>query len=171
MTRILLGSCNRRAIASGATASGGETIAPRTNPTGQDRPSSKCVAAPAATVVNTTQPIASREIGRRLKRNSRQLIATADEYISGGNTSSSTSSGASCTGGRPGTSANKTPVSTRRIAGGTFHRFATTPTAASATSRSTKVWISRVIKFAAGGMVELLNRCERFSTLGMTAVA
>ena len=74
-----LGSCILRAIDKGATASGGETIAPRTNPTGHDRPSSQCVAAAAATVVNTTQPMASSAIGRRLKWNSRQLIATADE--------------------------------------------------------------------------------------------
>ena len=73
------GSCIRRAIDSGATASGGETIAPSTKPTGQEKPSSQWVTAAAAIVVNTTQPMASSEIGRRLKRNSRQLIATADE--------------------------------------------------------------------------------------------
>jgi hypothetical protein len=32
-----------------------------------------------ATVVNRTQPTASIAIGRKLKRNSRQLIATAEE--------------------------------------------------------------------------------------------
>ena len=79
MTRMRLGSCILRAIESGATASGGETMAPSTKPTGQARPSSQWVAAATATVVNTTQPTASSEIGRRLKRNSRQLIATADE--------------------------------------------------------------------------------------------
>ena len=73
------GSCIRRTIDSGATASGGETIAPSTNPTGHGRPSSQCADAATATVVNTTQPTASNEMGRRLKRNSRQLIATADE--------------------------------------------------------------------------------------------
>ncbi len=73
------GSCIRRATESGATASGGETIAPNTNPTDQGRPSTQCAAAAVATVVNATHPRASSEIGRRLNRNSRQLIATADE--------------------------------------------------------------------------------------------
>jgi hypothetical protein len=79
MTKIRLGSPILRAIDKGATASGGETIAPKTNPTGQDKPKSQCVAAAAAIVVNTTQPTASNVMGRRLNRNSRQLIATADE--------------------------------------------------------------------------------------------
>src|SRR4029077_268185 len=79
MTRIRFGSRSLRAIESGATASGGETIAPRANPTGHENPRSQCAAAAAVTVVNTTQPMASNEIGRKLKRNSRQLIATADE--------------------------------------------------------------------------------------------
>ena len=68
-----------RATASGATASGGETIAPNTKPSGQERPKSQWAAAAAATVVNATQPTASSEMGRRLNRNSRQLIATAEE--------------------------------------------------------------------------------------------
>ena len=37
------------------------------------------VAAAVAAVVNTTHPTASSEIGRRLKRNSFQFIATAEE--------------------------------------------------------------------------------------------
>ena len=73
------GICSLRAIESGATASGGETIAPNTKPAGQGSPSMKCAAAAVATVVNTTQPTANSPIGRRLKRNSRQLIATAEE--------------------------------------------------------------------------------------------
>ncbi len=64
---------------SGATASGGETMAPNTKPTGQEKPNSQCVTAAVAMVVNSTQPTASIEMGRRLNRNSRQLIATADE--------------------------------------------------------------------------------------------
>ncbi len=74
-----LGSFSRRAIDSGATASGGATIAPSRKPTGQGTDSTYCAAAATATVVNTTHPKASRVIGRRLKRNSRQLIETADE--------------------------------------------------------------------------------------------
>ncbi len=73
------GNCMRRAIDSGATASGGETIAPSTNATGHGKLSSQCIAAAVATAVNSTQPTASSAIGRRLKLNSRQLIATEDE--------------------------------------------------------------------------------------------
>ena len=69
----------RCAIASGATASGGETMAPRTKPTAQGKPRSQWVAAAMAIVVNTTQPIARSAIGRRLKRNSFQLIFTASQ--------------------------------------------------------------------------------------------
>ena len=50
--------------------------------------------------------------------------------MTGGSTSSSTSSGASSTAGRPGISASTTPVSTSRMAGGIFSRAATTATAA-----------------------------------------
>ena len=74
-----LGSCIRRAMASGATGSGGETMAPKVKPTGQAKPNSQWVAAATAIIVNVTQPMARSEMGRRLKRNSRQLIATADE--------------------------------------------------------------------------------------------
>src|SRR5580704_7477446 len=58
----------------------------------------------------------------------------------GGNTSSKTNSGASSTVGRPGISASTMPVSTNRMAGGIFSRAATTATAASTTSRKTRIW-------------------------------
>jgi hypothetical protein len=74
-----LGSLSRRAIASGATASGGETIAPSRKPTDQGTDKTNCAATATATVVNMTHPKASRVIVRRLNRNSRQLIDTADE--------------------------------------------------------------------------------------------
>jgi hypothetical protein len=79
MIRMRRGIPMRRAIESGATASGGDTIAPSTKPTGHGSPISECAAPATATVVNTTHPTASSEIGRKLKRNSRQLMATADE--------------------------------------------------------------------------------------------
>ena len=78
-TRIRRGSCMRRAMASGATASGGETMAPSTNPSAHGSFSSQCAAAAAAMVVKVTQPTASNEMGRRLNLNSRQLMATAEE--------------------------------------------------------------------------------------------
>ena len=54
-------------------------MAPRTKPTAQGKPNSQWVAAATAIVVNTTQPIARSAIGRRLKRNSFQLIFTASQ--------------------------------------------------------------------------------------------
>ena len=73
-----LGSFSRLAIESGATASGGATIAPRRKPIGQGKDKTNRAATATATVVNTTHPNASKVIGRRLNRNSRQLIETAD---------------------------------------------------------------------------------------------
>ena len=69
----------RRAMDSGATESGGEMIAPSTKPTDQGSRRIQWAAAAAASVVNSTQPTASSEMGRRLKRNSRQLMATEAE--------------------------------------------------------------------------------------------
>ena len=66
-------------MASGATASGGATMAPSTKPTASGMWSSQCAAAATAQVVKTTQPKANSAIGRRLKRNSRQLMATPAE--------------------------------------------------------------------------------------------
>ena len=51
-------------------------MAPNVKPTGQGRPNSQWVTAATAVVVNATQPTASSEMGRRLNRNSRQLIVT-----------------------------------------------------------------------------------------------
>ena len=65
-------------MARGATASGGQTIAPKVKH-GHAKPYSQWVAAATAIIVNVTDPMASSEMGRRLKWNSRQLIATADE--------------------------------------------------------------------------------------------
>ena len=69
----------RRAMESGATASGGDTMAPTTKPIGSGNPRSQCSAAATASAEKITQPTARRMMGRRLKRNSRQLIATADQ--------------------------------------------------------------------------------------------
>ena len=46
---------------------------------GDGMPSSQCPTAATAQVVNTTQPNANSVIGRKLKRNSRQLMATPAE--------------------------------------------------------------------------------------------
>src|SRR5262250_1963570 len=69
--------------------------------------------------------------------------------MSGGSTSSSTSSGASSTAGRPGTSASATPVSTSRIELGILSRAAATATAATTNSSSTRVWMVEVMRASA----------------------
>ena len=63
--------------------------------------------------------------------------------MTGGKTSSSTTSGASSIGGKPGTSASMTPASTNRMASGILSRSATTATAATTPRRSTKISIVR----------------------------
>ena len=73
------GSFSLLAMASGATTSGGETMAPSTKPTPHGNPSTQCAAAATSTVVKMTQPMASSAMGRRLALNSRQLIETPAE--------------------------------------------------------------------------------------------
>src|SRR5262249_32842241 len=82
MKRIRSGSCIRLAIESGATASVGETIAPSKNPTGQGKFNNQWLVAATAIVVNATQPTANSTMGRRLNRNSRQLMDTANHGLS-----------------------------------------------------------------------------------------
>lgn len=78
MVTSLRGRRMRRSSAIGATASGGETIAPSTKPTAQERPSTKWEMAATAAAVTRTQPIASSRMGRRLARNPRQLMPTPE---------------------------------------------------------------------------------------------
>ena len=59
-------------------ASGGEMMAPSTKPTDHGRFISQCAAAATTTVVKATPPMERSPIGRRLKRNSRQLIWNAE---------------------------------------------------------------------------------------------
>ena len=63
----------------------------------------------------------------------------------GGNMRSNTSSGASSSGGRPGTSASRTPARTKRMAGGILSRFATTATPATTASSKMSTWIVEII--------------------------
>ena len=99
-----------------ATASGGDTIAPSTNATGQLMPGTTAWATQAtAVVVTTTRPTASSAIGRRLAAKSRHDVNHAAANRIGGRNSSSTSSGSMSTCGRPGTSASASPPSTSRI--------------------------------------------------------
>ena len=71
-----LGTPSLRAIASGATTSGGETMAPSTNATAHGSPINQCAAAATTTVVNTTHPMARSEISRKLSQKACQLFRT-----------------------------------------------------------------------------------------------
>ena len=71
------GSPSLRAIASGATTSGGATMAEREADAHGSR--SDSVAAATAKAVKITQPTDSRMMGRKLYLNSRQLMATLAE--------------------------------------------------------------------------------------------
>ena len=65
----------RSKIASAATASGGETIAPSVNASGHVKPGMiACTATATTTVVKMTKPKASSEIGRQLRLNSSQSV-------------------------------------------------------------------------------------------------
>jgi hypothetical protein len=69
------GTLSRCVTAVAATASGGETIAPRTNATGQLIPGiTACAIQATAVVVTTTRPIASSVMGRVLAAKSRQDV-------------------------------------------------------------------------------------------------
>ena len=72
------GTGMRSKIASAATASGGETIAPSVNASGHPKPGiTACTATATTTVVKTTRPKASSEIGRQLRLSSIQSVAQA----------------------------------------------------------------------------------------------
>src|SRR5262245_8780160 len=70
--------------------------------------------------------------------------------MTGGNTRSRTSSGASSTVGNPGTSAKTTPVRTKRMAGGILRRAATSATTATTTSSNTRIWIVGIMSAPIG---------------------
>src|SRR5215831_5525671 len=98
MVTIRRGTFRRCVIAVAATASGGDTIAPSTNATGQDIPGKIACAAQATHVVVTiTRPTASNAIGRRLAAKSRHDVNHAAENSSGGRKISSTVCGANVT--------------------------------------------------------------------------
>ena len=69
---------SRSAMATDATASVGETMAPRVNATAHGNPGSAAWAtAPTASVVANTRPTASSPIGRRLALKSRHEVSQA----------------------------------------------------------------------------------------------
>ena len=71
------GTPSRRAIAVAATGSVGETIAPSTNASAQPKSSASWATTATTTIVASTSPIASSEIGRTLRRSSRSGVKKA----------------------------------------------------------------------------------------------
>lgn len=71
------GTLIRLVMAVAATASGGEMIAPNTNPITHGRPKQKWQTAATPTAVNSTSPTASSEIARNCLRNARQSVLNA----------------------------------------------------------------------------------------------
>ena len=71
------GTPSRRPIAVAAIGSVGETTAPRMNASAQPRSVIACATSATPTIVSTTSPIASSEIGRRFRRSSRSPVRNA----------------------------------------------------------------------------------------------
>src|SRR5687768_1872564 len=79
------GTRRRSVMAVAATASGGETMAPRTKAAARGRPGTRAVATRAtAAVVKRTRPTARRVMGRRLARKCRQVVMKRAEERRGG---------------------------------------------------------------------------------------
>src|SRR5207237_3477698 len=76
---MLRGSPRFFAVALAATASVGETNAPRTKATGHGSPMRPCATTATTVVVASTRPTESNKIGRRLARNSRHEVSHAEE--------------------------------------------------------------------------------------------
>jgi len=74
------GRPTRRPIAVAATASVGDTMAPSTKAAPHERPSTAaCATAATTSIVASTSPIESREIGRTFARRSRSDAKNAAE--------------------------------------------------------------------------------------------
>jgi hypothetical protein len=103
-----------------ATASVGDSTAPRTNAACQDIPWMTAWATTAtATVVTTTRPTDSSVIGPRLARRSRSEEKNAAAYSSGGRKIRRTRSGLSPVAGTPGRKPITAPPHTSRMGYGT----------------------------------------------------
>src|SRR5579863_3837991 len=127
MAAMRRGTGMRSKIASAATASGGDTIAPNVNANGQLKPGmTACTATATTTVVKMTSPKASSDIGRQLRLSSSQSVAHAALYSSGGSRMSKTISGSKCGCGRLRAKASAIPPITNETGNGIFRRLAVT---------------------------------------------
>ena len=103
-------------MAVAATASGGDTMAPRASATGQLMPGIRTRATAAtAIVVASTRPTASSVIGRRLARKSRSDVKYAAAHRMGGRKITNTRSGSRRTIGTLGTTPTASPPTTRKM--------------------------------------------------------
>jgi len=126
-------------------ASGGEMIAPSTNPLGQGR-CNRYLARPATmVVVNSTRPMASSEMGRRFARKSRHDVNIAAGNNSGGSTTRKTNSGFSRTLGNPGTKPSNVPPITKKMGYGRWNRRATNASTTTANNIPTKSSTVKII--------------------------
>ncbi len=103
------------AIASVATVSVGERIAPSTKPTSSGKPMTQWATKATLTDVSTTSPVASCTIGLMKRLNWRKSVTNASPKISGGKNTRKTRSGASLMTGTPGTNASAMPPSKNTI--------------------------------------------------------
>src|SRR3954452_7507797 len=134
MTTKRRGAPMREAIAVAATASVGATIAPSVKATGHDRPTISWATSATPSIVKSTQPTASSEMGLRLAWRSRSDEKNAAEYSSGGRRMTRTSSGGSSSSGAPGRKPSAAPPTTSAIGYGTSTTSASTSSATTATS-------------------------------------
>ena len=103
-------------MAVAATASGGETMAPNAKAAAHPMSGTKAWTTTAtATMVASTRPTASSEIGRMLCQSSRGEVKKAAENRIGGRMTRKTISGASSMRGMPGTRPINTPPTVIRI--------------------------------------------------------
>src|SRR6478735_2690158 len=135
---ILRGRPIRRAMAVAATASGGATTAPMAKDTGQEMSGIKaCTITPTPSVVNTTRPIDSSRIARRLALKSTSEVWIAAAYSSGGSSPNSTTSGSRWISGTPGTYDPATPTAISSSGAGKSRRSARAVNASTATAMAT----------------------------------
>ena len=115
---ILRGRPIRRATAVAATASGGETTAPKASAAASGIGSSHQVSRPTVSMVNSTSATARSPIGRMFARISTRDVRIAAAYSSGGRKPSSTSSGVNSMVGTAGMNEAIVPTTTRTRGGG-----------------------------------------------------
>src|SRR4051812_35013610 len=107
------GTGNRDTIAVAATASGGETIAPKATAAAQGIPGKRTRATIAtAAVVTSTRPTASAPMGPELRLNSRTDVNIAAAQSTGGRNTKKTRSGSRSGTGMPGTEPMRKPATT-----------------------------------------------------------